>query len=146
MKPSEWLTSTTGQSLAEIANETGISRRTLYSQAEKERFSVDNLRTISRHYDFSVVEAMLAMRLISAQEAKIDEVGAALRQATDEQLTDEILRRLKGGSTAFDTSPSDVEQRSNVTHLKSARPDIPQGAVADDSDWTPEGDPGDYDA
>lgn len=123
----EWLSTITEDSIAEISRRTGIPRRTLQYQLANDKPSIENLLEISSTYGVSPIETMLYFEIISRAWEKVPNITGALRLASDEQLTDEILRRLKGGSQAFDTPIDEVAaRRSNTqsapadTHLRYA--------------------------
>lgn len=144
MNITEWLTEQTGKTLPEIAKDTGISRRTLYHQVERGKVTVENLTTIARTYNISVVQALLAANILVANDLNLPKVELALRRATDEQLTGEILRRLRNGSQAYDNTVDEaIDTSSNVVEFQSGERDTPQKYAA--KSGTPEPEEGDDD-
>lgn len=104
---------------------------------------MESLIKISSAYNSSPLEALIEMGHVAPEWADVPNVIAALRQATDEQLTDEILRRLKLGSKRFDTPLDELaERRSNMDEWKilTVRNDERPRRIADSSPDNPEED------
>lgn len=95
MNPHEWLRSITDDGPNAIARRAAISERTLYSQLERGALSVPNILKVCRAYDSNPIRALIDWGHIDAAWASVPDVEAALRLASDEQLTDEVLRRLR---------------------------------------------------
>ena len=60
MKHSEWLTTTTGDSVRNVAITIGVAPRTLATQLEKERISPENVIKIAEAYEAHPVGALVA--------------------------------------------------------------------------------------
>lgn len=103
MQPREWLDTITADGLNEVARVAGIPQRTLYNQLDKRSLSAENVVKIAAAYRVHPLRALIDCGLVDAAWEQVPDVEAALRLATDEQLTDEVLRRLKAGSPSFDT-------------------------------------------
>lgn len=111
MKFNEWLEALTGDGSAEIAKKTGIPKRTLQHQVAHDKPSLENLICISSTYGRSPISTLISLGFIDEVWAQVPDIEAALRLATDEQLTDEILRRLLAGSSAYDTPIDELVAR-----------------------------------
>lgn len=147
MKHSEWLIETTGNaSPREVGRKAGISFRTVHDQSSRDRLSAENVIKISEAYGVHPVSALIDCDLLAAKWATTSDPVAAIRKVSDEQLADEVLRRMKLGShVEFETPINELEQRrSNRT---TPDVDITQyDLVADSSPDEKEGDPSDYEA
>lgn len=149
MNPHEWLRSITDDGPNAIARRAAISERTLYSQLERGALSVPNILKVCRAYDSNPIRALIDWGHIDAAWASVPDVEAALRLASDEQLTDEVLRRLKliPRHPDYDTPVDELARRR-----ASAPPVFDDGAgdvgslpmVADSSPDHPEEDCEDY--
>ena len=134
-----WLETITDDQPGTIAKKAGIPRRTLYHQLERGTFPIDNIIKITDAYGTSPIDALMEIGVIDRAWANVPDVVAALRLATDDQLTDEILRRLKLGSRNFDTPVDELDaRRSNTTTpaIRAVDNDLPY--VADSSPDEPE--------
>ena len=148
MNPHEWLRSITDDGPNAIARRAAISERTLYSQLERGALSVPNILKVCRAYDSNPIRALIDWGHIDAAWASVPDIEAALRLASDEQLTDEVLRRLKlipppppdpppnpprpppGGppTPAFDGGASDV---GSLPMVADSSPDHPEEDLED---------------
>ena len=114
MDARKWLDTITDDQPGTIAKKAGIPRRTLYHQLERGEFPIDSIIKITDAYGANPVEALMEIGVIDRVWANVPDIIAALRLASDEQLTDEILRRLKRGSKSFETPVDELmERRSN---------------------------------
>lgn len=120
MEHSTWLAATTGDSVRNVAITIGLPPRTLATQIEKGRISPENVIKIAEHYDIHPVGALVDTGYLDKKWAsEVDPVTAAT-QLTDEQLAEEILRRLRevrGDHAVFHTPVADLDaHRSNNTN------------------------------
>lgn len=113
MKHSDWLNETTGNaSPREIGKKTGISFRTVHDQSARDKLSAENVIKISEAYDVHPVTALIDCDLLAAKWATASDPVAAIREVSDEQLADEVLRRMQIGShMEFETPINELEQR-----------------------------------
>ena len=116
-----WLSTATEDSIAEISRRTGIPRRTLQYQLANDKPSIENLLKISSTYDVNPIETLLDFGIVSRVWEKVPNITGALRLASDEQLTDEVLRRLKAGSQAFDEPVDELAEHRPNTQVASCR-------------------------
>lgn len=76
---------------------------------------------LARAYEANVLEALVEAEFITAEEAElnwVDTGGTKLAAATEEQLADEVLRRMKLGverDGPLDTPVDELAQRRHVT-------------------------------
>lgn len=129
MEHTEWFAKiTSGDSTNEVARRSGIPTRTLAHQLNGGELKPENIIKIAEAYNESPVYALVDLGFISARWVTEPGIITALSRATDEQLTDELLRRLR----LIDDMPVDeLAER----HLH---------AVADESPEEGEGYPDDY--
>lgn len=69
---------------------------------------------LARAYDRNVLEALVAGDFLTPEEADLREVvagGPTLADASDVQLADEVLRRMRAGSELMAAPISEVEER-----------------------------------
>ena len=125
-----WLETITADQPGTVAKKAGIPRRTIYHQLERGTFPIDSIIKITDAYGTNPIDALMEIGIIDRAWANVPDVVAALRLATDDQLTDEILRRLKLGSRSFDTPVDDLAARRSNTTTPAIRP------VVDDDDPT----------
>lgn len=96
MEHLEWLDRTTaGDSLRQISEKSNIPLATLSHQMRKEVFKPELIIRISEAYGESPVIALVDLGFMSSRWIKEPGVRTALSRATDEELTDELLRRLR---------------------------------------------------
>lgn len=126
----------------QVAENAGISAATLGRQLKAGELSADLIIKIAEAYDESPVIALVDLGFMSARWITEPGVRTALSRASDEELTDELLRRLR----LLDDAPVD----DLAARRACATPDVEDGfyaqAVADDSEDEEEGYPDDYDA
>ena len=137
----EWLDKVTrGDSNREIARRAeGVSDATLSRQRRAGELSADMIVKIAESYNESPVVALVDLGFMSAKWITEPGVITALSRASDEELTDELLRRLNL------LSDEPVDELANK-RMSGARDSMPSTAVADDSpdedalredgDWT----------
>lgn len=119
------------QSQLEAAQFIGISKSNITRWKDGTRAAPDFVVKVARAYNANVLEALVEAEFITEEEANLREVrvgGLLLSEATDEQLTGELLRRLN----LIDDSPVDdlAARRSN---RNISRVDFTAYGVADDS-------------
>lgn len=96
MEQIEWFKRVTrGDSAREIARRTNLNNRTVARQIGNEEFSTDVIIKVAEAYDESPVIALVDLGFMSARWISEPGVLTALTRASDEQLTDELLRRLR---------------------------------------------------
>lgn len=92
----DWLDRTTrGDSNREIARRADLSDATLSRQRRAGELSADLIIKIAEAYRESPVIALVDLGFMSAKWITEPGVVTALSRATDEELTDELLHRLK---------------------------------------------------
>lgn len=107
------------QSQLDAARHIGISKSNITRWKNGARAAPDFVVKVARAYNTNVLEALVEAEFITGKEAKLrritPNVTSALRIATDEQLTDEVLRRLDLGSTSSSTATSgEIDRRPNT--------------------------------
>lgn len=141
MEHTDWFAKITrGDSTNEVARLSGIPTRTLSHQLNAGTLKPENIIKIAEAYHESPVYALVDLGFISARWVSEPGIVTALSRATDEELTDELLRRLK----LIEDEP--VDQLAARRRSKTAG--APAGwaafGVADESPEEGEGVPDDY--
>lgn len=136
----EWITSITADSQGDVAARVGLPLRTLQYQIRNGP-KIETVIAVADAYGHNPFVALVDLGYIDDRwlDQLSESTEAALMAASDEQLTDEILRRLKKGSRNFDTPVDDLaERRSNTTTpaIRAVDNDLPY--VADSSPDEPE--------
>lgn len=109
MKHVKWLEDVTGgDSVRAVARVSGIPSRTVADQVKKGRFSPESVIAIAVGYARHPVTALVDCGYLPEQFALTADPVAALRQASDDDIAAEVLRRMKlGGNHAALTTPVD---------------------------------------
>lgn len=118
---------TRGDSNRHVSSRANISDATLGRQLKANELSADLIIKIAQAYDESPVVALVDLGFISARW--MQEVGTttALTRATDEELTDELLRRLR----LIEDEPIDhLAERRKKARMSNPSDSMPESAVA----------------
>lgn len=85
----------------EISNKTGLSVSTLWRQYNKGcEFSAESVIIIARAYDGNPVEALVQFGFLSENEMRHGEATGLLQTVSDDELLQELARRLKANADA----------------------------------------------
>ncbi|QOH55217.1 helix-turn-helix domain-containing protein [Rhodococcus rhodochrous] len=118
----QWVRQTVGDaSLRKVAAEAGISQATLARQIREGTLTAESVVKIARAYGVSVADGLQAIGVLTEEDVLPISVEKALQEATDEQLADEVLRRMKAGNEIYDRPLSEVGM---VRTLKPRVPDV----------------------
>lgn len=133
MEHIEWFGKITkGDSVREAARRAGIPGKTLANQVNAGELKPENIIKIAEAYEESPVYALVDLGFISARWVTEPGVITALIRATDEQLTDELLRRLKLiedvpvdelAERRSNTAPADVEPLPYAANRRTPEPE-----------------------
>lgn len=118
---------TRGDSNRHVSSRANISDATLGRQLKANELSADLIIKIAQAYDESPVVALVDLGFISARW--MQEVGTttALTRASDEELTDELLRRLR----LIEDEPVDqLAERRKKARMPNPSDSMPLSAVA----------------
>ena len=117
METSTWLVQITEDSIREIAKRTGISERTLHHQVSNNKISLENIIKISVAYSHHPMSALTEWGYVGEEWADTPDIESALRMASEDQLADEVLRRMKVGTEtdAFTTPVGDLAARRQTS-------------------------------
>ena len=133
---SQWYKRVTrGDSNRQVAHTANISDATLGRQLRANDLSADLIIKIAEAYDESPVIALVDLGFMSARWITEPGVLTALSRATDEQLPDELLRRLR---LIEDVPVDELAKRRGEGGV------VPLPYAADDSDTEPEEGDDDY--
>lgn len=151
----QWISEATqGDSLRQIASTAGLSAATLSRQTTNHSVTVETVVKIARAYQVSVIPALIALDVVTEDDIRRFAAEAAVQDADDDVLADEVLRRMKAGSAMMNAPISDVEKQ--LTHpgavaslddrrSNTVEDDVPPlGYVADSSPDEPEMGDDDY--
>ncbi|MCT1450614.1 hypothetical protein [Corynebacterium sp. p3-SID1194] len=114
MEHTEWMKRVTrGDSYRRVAELAGVNDRTLANQMRAGELRPELVIKIAEAYEESPVIALVDLGFMSARWITEPGVVTALSRATDEQLTDELLRRLR----LIEDVPVDelAQRRSNTS-------------------------------
>lgn len=100
MEHKDWIGQlTTGDSLREISRKTGISYSTVNVQLKNGTISAENVIAIAVAYGTHPVRALVDTGYLDEKYARSVDPMTALRSTPEDQLAEEILRRMKLGVT-----------------------------------------------
>lgn len=120
MDTREWLNNVTnGDSLRTIEKKTGVSYGTINSQRTT-GVSAENVIAVARGYGIPPVSALVVTEFLTPAEVDKGDPKAAIRNATEEDLAEEVLRRMKlPGTHAAFTTPVDelIDESGNYPHV-----------------------------
>lgn len=95
MNHKEWLEKTTDDSVNAIAQKIDVKQRTLAAQLDRNHLTPENVIKIAEHYKSHPVGALVETGYLSEKWASEIDPSLAVKKLTDEQILEEILRRLK---------------------------------------------------
>lgn len=107
---------TNGDSGRKIAKRSGIHPATLNRQLAENALTPEHVVRIARGYGASAVEGLLALGVLTHDDLTAASAAASLAAATDEQLMDEVLRRMKAGQADYDKPLSEIEMDLSFPH------------------------------
>lgn len=117
MDTTEWLKRITDDAPPVIASTAKISDRTLRHQISRGALSLENMVKIANAYGMHPIRVLIDMDLADESWSSVEDIEGALRRATDEQLTDEFLRRLKASpNPEWDEPVGDLEAKRRSRH------------------------------
>lgn len=123
MKHTDWINTTTGnESVRATALKAGLAQRTLANQIEKDRISAENVIAIAIAYGAHPVRALVDTGYLDEKYARTVDPMTALRSVTEDQLADEVLRRMKRGlkTDEFTTDINDLAARRSGAPMSGA--------------------------
>lgn len=136
----EWLNALTNSASArEIGRRTEVPFRTIANQINRGHLSAEVVIGVAAGYGQSPVRALVDTGFIDEQWAETVDPITALRQVSEEDLADEVLRRMKlpGAHDVFDTPVDELDARRSAKSNGQVPPrpddednDTPLGAVA----------------
>ena len=132
MNNSEWLEKVTNNaSVNAAANRAGIVQRTLSRQVERGEISAENVIAIAIAYGAHPVRALVDTGYLDEKYARTVDPMTALRSVTEDQLADEVLRRMKRGlkTDEFTTDINDLASRRAGAPVSA-----PSASLHDDDD------------
>ena len=145
MEHTEWAaTITKGDAVNAIATKSGIVHRTFARQMERGKISAENVIAIATAYGHHPVGALVDTGYLDEKWAQQIDPAHTLRMVTEDQLADEVLRRMKLGQAhgALDEPIDALAARREAKKSNNPAPtvrnrhqdiDMPDDAVADSS-------------
>lgn len=132
MNNSEWLEKVTNNaSVNAAANRAGIVQRTLSRQVERGEISAENVIAIAIAYGAHPIRALVDTGYLDEKYARTVDPMTALRSVTEDQLADEVLRRMKRGlkTDVLTTDINDLASRRSGAPVSG-----PSDSLHDDDD------------
>lgn len=141
---SEWFERVTEDSVRGTAKTIGIPQRTLAAQLNREKLSPENVIAIAIAYGHHPVGALVETGYLDKKWATQVDPIHALHMVTEDQLVDEVLRRMKLGKAhgALNEPIDSLAARREAKKSNMPTPDVrrpayddgmPEDAVADSS-------------
>lgn len=125
MEPREWLQKVAADKngkvvVSAISKRAHIANSTLTDRLNNpEGLTVDQVIAICRAYSYPFTQGLLDLGFITEADLRLPAIQATLRDATDQQLVDEIARRLEHGNrAAFDKPLRPVPQKLSDAETK----------------------------
>lgn len=129
----EWVKATTnGAADLKVSSRAKIAHSTYVRQLQDSALSVENVVKIARAFGASVPDALIAHGIVTKDELSGVALAGTLSDATDQQLLDEMARRLhatpEGESEVFDAPNVGGSGQDAIVH----RPDFTREAFDDE--------------
>lgn len=137
MEHTNWIAEIAGgDSGNEVARKSGVPGRTIAHQIKTGRVSAENVIAIAIGYGRHPVGALVATGYLDEQYAREIDPATALREVSEEDLADEVLRRMKLGLGAgvFDV-PIDELPGRHLASVADSSPDEDAHEDYDESSW-----------
>lgn len=100
MNHKDWLETITDDSVLAISKAIGTANSTLVAQLNKQKISPENVIRIAEHYGHHPVDALVETGYLDKRWAKAIAPLQALREVSEDDLADEVLRRMKLGQNS----------------------------------------------
>ena len=140
MELSQWIEEITrGATAQEISKATDIPLRTVQHQLASGRMSLENKILIGVAYRHHPMRTLIEWEVINPEWEQVPDIHAALRLAGEEDLADEVLRRMRLGAQtdALIVPIDDYAARRSNTEPGDVRGDSYDGTVRDWDDSIP---------
>ena len=95
MELNQWIAELTDDTAQDIAKKAGLPKRTVQHQLNTGRMSLENIIKISVAYHRHPMRALIEWGIVDEAWASVPDIEAALRLASEDQLGDEVIRRMK---------------------------------------------------
>lgn len=119
MNHSDWVEQISdGDAVNAVATKAGLVHRTFARQVERGHISAENVIAIAIAYEHHPVGALVDTGYLDAKWAEQVDPARALHTVTEDDLADEVLRRMKLGverDGPLDTPVDELAQRRHVT-------------------------------
>lgn len=141
MELNQWIAELTDDTAQDIAKKAGLPKRTVQHQLNTGRMSLENIVKIAVAYSRHPLRTLIEWEIIDPAWASVPDIEAALKLASEDQLGDEVIRRMKlnPDSVGYSTADELAARRSGKSDR--AIPSEWEGlAVADSSPDHPEED------
>lgn len=124
---------TDSSSLREAAEKSGVSKSTLSRNLDANTMTPETVIALCRAYDRSPVAGLIETSYINDYELHGPDVEVALKEATNEQLLDEIMRRSDPQARYLfgnDGNDDAIGLAPHLTPVSDVDDSMPEGAVA----------------
>lgn len=95
MELNQWIAELTDDTAQDIAKKAGLPKRTVQHQLNTGRMSLENIVKIAVAYSRHPLRTLIEWEVIDPAWASVPDIEAALRLASEDQLGDEVIRRMK---------------------------------------------------
>ncbi|QOR47611.1 hypothetical protein INS90_10255 [Trueperella pecoris] len=135
MKAKEWLQKVAADEngrvvISAISKRSSLANSTLTERAKADSLTADQVIAICRAYRYPVSQGLIDLEFITEEDLKLPSIQATLRDATDEQLVDEIARRLEQGRReVFDRPIRPVDDRPVLSEVPDTMPPLEEMAA-----------------
>ena len=118
MELNDWLQKvTSGASAQEMASKAEIPLRTLQHQLSTGRMSLENKIRIATAFSHHPLRTLVEWGVVDHAWESVPDIEAALRLATEEELADQVLERMKRGlsnDSPLDTPVDELMERRTI--------------------------------
>ncbi|MGQ4531812.1 hypothetical protein ACUH96_00735 [Dermabacteraceae bacterium P13077] len=120
-----WVRETTGRATdASVARKSGLNQTTYSRQVRTSSYKPSTIVAIARAYNANVLEGLITLGLINGDDIEEVRVLVDLHNVTDEELLDEVARRITSGRAGATLASGDSvnvsDPASNVTPINRA--------------------------
>lgn len=142
MELTEWLAGITDDTAQNIAARAGLPKRTVQHQLSTGRMSLENLVKIAAAYGHHPLRTLIEWEIVDRAWEKVPDVKAALRLASEDDLSDEVVRRLMElkeakRTSSLDTPIDELAAKRSTATTPNVSPSTHDGTVTDWDDSQP---------
>lgn len=127
----QWLAGITDDNAQDIAARANLPKRTVQHQMNTGRMSIENVIKIAAAYGHHPLRTLIEWGIVDPAWESVPDIEAALRMATEDQLGEEVLYRMKlnPGATVGDKTVDHLAARRRNTPMSTPdTDDVPHAA------------------